>query len=154
MHTSGPSNLEDHLGYWLRRLSNGVSHAFAERLSHHDISVPQWVALRLVFDHPGISLKELATRVGVDVGALSRLVERLVARGLLTRSPKPDNRREVEIELTRSGRLLVPKLAHEADENDESFFRSLTPAQRGSLLKTIKDLLEANQLLGSAQPLS
>jgi DNA-binding MarR family transcriptional regulator len=153
MPNRAPSNLEDHLGYWLRRLSNGVSQAFAERLARHEISVPQWVVLRLVFDHAGISLKDLAIKVGVDLGALSRMVERLVSHGLLTRNPKPGNRREVEIELTRTGRALVPNLAREADENDEAFFRPLSATQRDSLLKTIKLLLEANQLSGPGQPL-
>jgi len=142
--TTPPSNLQDHLGYWLRTLSNAVSHAFSERLQAHDVSVAQWVVLRVVYDRPSISLRELAAEVGVDQGALSRMIERLVTRRLIDRVPKPGNRREIEITLTAEGRGLVPKLAREADTNDHAFFQVLSETQQRQFLKTIKALLQAN----------
>ena len=51
-----PSALEDHLGFWLRQLSNQVSASFARRLEKYDVSVPQWVMLRVLFDHDGTTL--------------------------------------------------------------------------------------------------
>jgi hypothetical protein len=60
------SNLEDHLGYWLRCLSNYIHHSFAALLAEHDISVAQWVVLRTLYDKQNISLNEAAKLVGVD----------------------------------------------------------------------------------------
>jgi DNA-binding MarR family transcriptional regulator len=110
-----PSDLEDHLGYWLRKLSNNISDGFAERLEKHGVSVANWVVLRILFNHETLPLKDIVTQVGVDQGALSRMVERLMVRGLVVRKESPNSRREVAISLTEAGRKLVPKLAQEAD---------------------------------------
>jgi len=141
-----PSNLEDHLGYWLRKLSNQVSATFADRLAKRDVSVPQWVVLRVLFDHDSLSLKDIVSRVEVDQGSLSRMIDRLIARGLVSRRENPLSRREVAISLTKEGRQLVPHLACEADENDRAFFATLTAPQRRRLLATIHHLLELNQI--------
>ncbi len=140
-----PSALPDHLGYWLRKLSNAVSSAFAGRLARHDVSVPQWVVLRILFDHASLPLKEIVARVEVDQGALSRMVDRLLARGLVRREADTADRRAVAISLTCEGRALVPKLAAEADRNDAAFFAGLSRKQQSDFLRTIQFLLSRNQ---------
>jgi DNA-binding MarR family transcriptional regulator len=143
MSKSVPSNLEEHLGYWLRCLSNFVSQSFAERLARQDISVSQWVVLRTLYDSSGVTLNEAAAQVGVDKSTLSRMVERLVQRGLVNRA-EGDDRRSVGLALTPTGKKLVPQLARLADENDAAFFNMLAPKQRAEFLATIKQLLTAN----------
>jgi DNA-binding MarR family transcriptional regulator len=54
------------------------------------------------------------------------------------------DRRSVSLSLTPVARKLVPRLAALADENDEEFFKTLSPKQREAFLGTIKQLLEAN----------
>ncbi|MFO0951220.1 MAG: MarR family transcriptional regulator [Isosphaeraceae bacterium] len=139
-----PSELEDHLGYWLRCLSNFVHQGFATRLDRHGVSVPQWVVLRCLFDREDSSLGDLAASVGVDHGALSRMVERLVQKGLLRRETDPSNRRAVRLGLTEAGKELVPKLAKEADENDAAFFGVLDDRERTRLLLAVRTVLAAN----------
>jgi DNA-binding MarR family transcriptional regulator len=143
MNKTFPSDLESHLGYWLRCLSNFVSHGFAERLAKQDVSVAQWVVLRTLYDSNGVTLKEAARRVGVDKSTLSRMVERLVQKGLANRSEGQD-RRSVGLTLTPAGKMLVLQLARLADENDEAFFRTLSSRRREGLLTIIKQLLAAN----------
>jgi DNA-binding MarR family transcriptional regulator len=137
------SNFEYHIGYWLRCLSNFVSHTFAEKLAHEDISVPQWVVLRTLYDNDSVTLNEAADLVGVDKSTLSRMIERLVQRGLVNRSEGAD-RRSLGLSLTPTARKLVPQLAKLADQNDEEFFKTLSTKQREVFLGTIKQLLEAN----------
>jgi len=139
-----PSALPDHLGYWLRKLSNAVSASFAARLALHDVTVPQWVVLRVLFDQDSVPLKDIVARVEVDQGSLSRMVERLMARGWVQRTADPSDRRAVAISLTPIGRSLVPKLAAEADKNDQAFFAGLSPTEREKLLRTMQKLLAQN----------
>ena len=140
-----PSALPDHLGYWLRKLSNAVSGSFAERLAVHDVSVPQWVVLRVLFDGDSLPLKEIVSRVEVDQGSLSRMVDRLIARGWVRRDADATDRRTVAISLTKEGRLLVPKLAAEADANEKAFFSGLSQREHTKFLRTIQTLLARNQ---------
>ena len=137
------SKLEDHLGYWLRCLSNYVSESFAARLSAHDISVAQWVVLRSLYDQEELTLNEAAARVGVDKSSLSRMMDRLEARGLVRRKAGAD-RRSIGLSLTATARKLVPQLAELADQNDRQFFKPLPVAQRKEFLQTLQFLLKKN----------
>lgn len=139
-----PSQLEDHLGYWLRCLSNFVHQGFAARLERHGVSVPQWVVLRSLFDRERTSLGELARAIGVDNGALSRMVERLSQKGLVRREADAEDRRAVRLGLTDAGKELVPSLAREADENDAAFFGVLDEKERRKLLAAVRRLLSEN----------
>lgn len=138
-----PSGLEEHLGYWLRCLSNFVSHTFAERLEQQGVSVAQWVVLRTLYDRGGATLNEAAGLVGVDKSTLSRMVERLVQKDLVDRAEGRD-RRSLGLSLTAAGKKMVLQSAKLADENDEAFFHSLSAGKREALLGTIKQLLAAN----------
>lgn len=133
------------MGYWLRKLSNHVSDTFAKRLEPYDVSVPQWVVLRILYDHEKLALKEVCTRVGVDQGALSRMMDRLLARKLITREEGKTDRRKIALALTREGKLLVPKLAKEADENDRAFFGRLSSRQRKDWEAMVELLLSLNR---------
>lgn len=138
------SNLQDHIGYWLRCLSNFVSHHFAMRLEKHDVSVAQWVVLRLLHDRPGISQNETAALVGVDKSSLSRLLERLLVKELVSRSPWVNDQRFMQLQLTAKGKKLVPLLAAAADENDRRFFNGLSESEQRQFLATIRQLLRVN----------
>jgi DNA-binding MarR family transcriptional regulator len=138
-----PSNLEDHLGYHLRCLSNFVSLSFADKVEAEGVSVSQWVVMRVLYDGHDMTLNETAEAVGVDNSSLSRMVERLVQKRLVDRRDGKD-RRSVSLALTSKGNKLVPRLAKLADENDEQFFGSLTTKQKEDLLRTVRHLLTAN----------
>lgn len=143
MKKTNPSELESHLGYWLRCLSNFVSHTFAARLEKMGISVEQWVVLRTLYDSESETLNEAAARVGVDKSTLSRMVERLVRRGLVDRSEGAD-RRSLCLALTEAGKKTVCRAAKLADENDKAFFHSLPPRQYREFSSIIQQLLVAN----------
>lgn len=143
MSKLSPSRLEDHLGYWLRCLSNFVSHSFAERLERQGITVAQWVVLRALYGKEGLTLNEAAQLVGVDKSTLSRMVERLVQKEWVNRSEGAD-RRSLGLNLTASGKKMVLQAAKVADENDESFFHNLSSRQREEFLAVVKQLLTAN----------
>lgn len=134
------SPLEKHLGYWMRAVSNRVSHAFAHRLAQHDIAVAEWVVLRELLRLGAPAPSTLAESVGLTRGAISKIVDRLAARGLVERVPRADDRRYQSLTLTRAGRALVPRLARLADENDEAFFGHLTMSQRRTLMALLQDL--------------
>lgn len=138
----GVSGLDAHIGYWLRAVSNHVSHAFKTRVERHGVTVAEWVVLRALFDGDGVKPSELAATLGLTRGAVSKLVDRLVAKDLVSvRSDVHDGRAQI-VALQATGRRLVPKLAALADENDAEAFGHLDPAQRAVLVATLKGLAE------------
>ena len=53
---------------------------------------------------------ELARTCEMDAGAMTRLLDRLEAKGLLRRTRSPDDRRVVNLELTEEGREAAAKI--------------------------------------------
>jgi DNA-binding MarR family transcriptional regulator len=140
------SDLKKHLGFWMRMVSNTVSHAFARRLEATGVTVAEWVVLREMYGRPAMAPSELAEQTGMTRGAASKLVDRLVGKEMVTRRDRTDDRRFQEIALTRAARKLVPHLAALADRNDEEFFHPLTARERDELLATLKKLVQAHGL--------
>lgn len=139
------SGLEDHLGYWLRFVSNHVSQAFAAKIAEHGIAVAEWVVMRELFEKPQAPSR-LAEQFGMTRGGMSKLADRLIARGLVTRTRSETDRRSQQLELTDSGHALVPVLAAIADRNDEDFFVSLTPAEQAGLKRMMQRIVRLRGL--------
>lgn len=140
------SDLETHLGYWLRFVSNHVSHAFSLKLQARDVTVAEWVVLRELFDLADIQPSTLADRLGMTRGAISKLADRLIAKELIARTTSTEDRRQQTLSLTDAGQTLVPKLAELADRNDAEFFGHLEPAERAALEKTLKEIVRRHEL--------
>ncbi len=102
--------------------------------------------MREMFDDDETSPGVLAERIGMTRGGVSKLVDRLLAKSLLTRRERSDDRRFQSIALTAGGRRLVPRLAALADENDDEFFRALSVVERPALIATMKKLVQAHGL--------
>jgi DNA-binding MarR family transcriptional regulator len=140
------SDLRMHVGFWLRFVSNHVSHAFARKLLLSGVTVAEWVLMREMFDEDETSPGVLAERIGMTRGGVSKLVDRLVGKGLVTRRERADDRRFQSIALTAAGRRLLPQLAALTDENDKEFFHPLTARERAALIATMKKLVQAHDL--------
>lgn len=138
------SNLETHLGYWMRYVSNHVSHAFALKVEAKGVTVAEWVLLRQLYDANGQSPSELADQLGMTRGAISKLIERLHQKQLAARQSVTGDRRFQSIELTPAGRRLVPTLARLADENDRDFFGHLSDREREQLSSVLQDIVHRN----------
>ena len=140
------SSLEAHLGYWLRFVSNHVSHGFRARLEAREVTVAEWVVLRDLYDRDETAPSALAERIGMTRGAISKLSDRLLEKELVRRTHSEHDRRFQALALTAAGRALVPRLAALADENDEAFFGHMTPKERSALEHMLKDLVRRHGL--------
>jgi DNA-binding MarR family transcriptional regulator len=140
------SDLRSHTGFWLRFVSNHVSNSFARKLVGSGVTVAEWVVLREMFDTSATSPSAIAAATGLTRGAISKVIDRLVQKHLVSRAEAAGDRRFQDVGLTPSGRILVPKLAAIADQNDDEFFSQLPVGERERLVATLKKLVAANNL--------
>ena len=140
------SSLESHIGFWLRFVSNHVSHGFARKLENTGVTVAEWVILRELFDAGETAPSRLAASTGLTRGAVSKLIDRLLAKGLVSRKEAGADRRFQEVNLTAAGRAVVPNLAALADSNDEEFFSHLSKKDREVIVAILRKLVAANKL--------
>ncbi len=130
-HRTELSAIESHLGYWLRYVSNHVSHAFAFKLAALGVTVAEWVILRELYD---------------SENAPSVLADRLIAKDMIVRRAGAADRRFQSLALTRQGRAITPKLAALADENDQEFFADLDIETREKITAAMKDIVRRKGL--------
>lgn len=135
------SNLEDHIGYWMRMVSNAVSQEFARKVADAGVTVAEWSFMRALFDVDGIAPTALADRMGLTRSAISKLADRLVAKGLILRTETDAGGRGQILALTLEGRAKVPVLAQFADMNDSEYFGVLSEDERESLDRLLKALV-------------
>lgn len=136
-----PSGLQDHLGYWLRYVSNQVSHSFSLKLAARDVTVAEWVVLRELYDAEAMAPSALADRLGMTRGAISKLADRLIGKKLLTRVSDEEDRRYHALALSGTGRALVPELSALADQNDAEFFGHLARDDHALVRRLMMDIV-------------
>ncbi len=141
------SKLTIHIGFWMRLVSNSVSHAFAKKVEATGVTIAEWVILSEMYaGDDTTSPGSVADLTGLSKGAVSKLISRLLEKGLVTRKEAHNDRRYQDIKLTQAGLKLVPRLAKLADENDEEFFSVLSKSDRKVLTDTLKQLAVAHKL--------
>ena len=80
-----------------------------------DLSVPQFRALAFLSHHAGVSLSDVAEHIGLTLPSMSKMIDSLVARGLIKRETHPDDRRRVTLGLTARGQTQF-QAAHSATQ--------------------------------------
>lgn len=149
METKSPqpaTDLERHLGYWLRRVSNHVSGEFKRALQAKHTSVAEWVVLCLVQERPGITPGELAETLALTRGAVSKVIDKLEAKNWITGSTKAEDNRVRLFSLTRKGSRVLPELRQIADHNDQAFFSVLPVDEKATLQRLLAKLIERHEI--------
>ena len=124
--------------YGLRMAHNAVASRLETALREAcDLSLHEFDAvlyLRLNRD-AGVRLQDLRVAVPLSQPALSRLVARLVERGLVERGPAPDDGRSVSLRLTSQGdELATRSIAIHGETVAAAIANRLDPARQAELL--------------------
>ena len=106
---------DESVGYLMRRVMSSIRTQADAQLAAHELTYAQWLPLFK------ISLQETATVAGLardletDAPSMTRALDRIEAKGLVTRERSTVDRRVVEVRLTPEGRriadLVPPVLA-------------------------------------------
>jgi DNA-binding MarR family transcriptional regulator len=84
------------------------------------------------------SASELCKGISYDAGAMTRMLDRLEAKGLVRRTRSPDDRRLVNLELTQAGKAAYPRLREISMRVLNRSLRDFTPEEA----KTLEQLIE------------
>ncbi len=125
------------LSLLLGRIRKAFRHQFESRAAPWDLTVPQFVVLKRLWQSDGIRTALLAHDAGADSGALTGILNRLEARGLITRRRCEEDRRVVRIHLTHEGRALEPPIIALVASLNEMALHGFTPEERDALVQSL-----------------
>jgi DNA-binding MarR family transcriptional regulator len=117
----------------LSRLVLGVHARISER---HDLT-PVQARLLCVLAFGPRGMADLAQCFGVEKAALTGLVDRAERRGLVRRTPVPDDRRALRVTLTDSGRQAAAAFHAEVTAELNNLLAQLTPRDREHFRRTM-----------------
>ena len=135
--------LNDYLLFLLAAASASASAGFHAIVRQNGLRVPEWRVLACLHDRDGQMVTRLAALALMEQSAMTRVVERMEERGLVTRQGDARDRRRVRVFLAPDGRSLLEPLLKRAREQEAQVLACLPPTQRHALKPVLADLLKS-----------
>jgi DNA-binding MarR family transcriptional regulator len=148
MTTSKPGPLYDgsryvvgeSIGHQLFSLMTMFRREVETRMAKHDLTDAQWKPLMLLKKGVASTAIELAREMDIDAGAVTRMVDRLEAKGMIERVRSDEDRRVVHLRLTQSGETTADEVPHVLAAVNNDFLRGFTEAEWKQLRKLLTRL--------------
>ena len=137
--------LNNSFAFWVHRLNSRLQEQFNEQLKPYDLSWPQWMLMNVLADKvstPAVAAEQL----GVDRSAVTRLLDRLEAKGYVGREHDKLDRRSVNIAVTAKGRNLMHEINALAYQHQQQFLKDLHLSERRGLKKELQKILRTTGL--------
>lgn len=108
--------------------------------------------LSVVWLNPGISQNDLAATIALRKAAITKLVKKMEADGLLSRRRTTQDRRMNSLMLTETGQQMIAKIRPLAASMHDSLFAGIDDADREIFFDVLSQLVD--RLAGQAAPLT
>lgn len=109
------------------------------------VTLPQFRLLVVLSSHGSAKLVQLAEQLAVNPSTAMRMVDRLVAAGLVDRRTNPVNRRETVLSLTEDGGELVADVTARRRAEIRSVVERLSSNERAALIGALHTFSEAGE---------
>ncbi len=119
-------------------------------LRRHGIDHLQWRVLVSLIEHDKLWINEMAARCGIERTTLSKLLDRVEAKGLVLRVIEPEDRRRFRIVLTPKGRATYRKCAPLVLGLFDDYFQEFTAAEMRGIMQMLKRIRKNVELRGTA----
>lgn len=145
---SGQPFVTSYLLYLLAAVSDRASAEFHAHARAAGLRVPEWRVLACLADEDGAMVTRLARLSLMEQSRLTRVIDQMADRGLVSRRSDPEDRRRVRVFLSDGGRDLALRLIGDAREHEARILNALggEDAERiKSILTTMLSELDAQE---------
>jgi DNA-binding MarR family transcriptional regulator len=147
------AELVRHLGGFAKFILHSGGRDFYAAVGELELSISQIRMLQLLTrELEEASLKTLADSIGLSLPAVSRSVEALVQRRLVTRTENADDRRLKTVRATPAAHSLVDRLMDLRVAGLTGFVRSLTPGERENLASALAPIVAREDIAPMCMP--
>ena len=139
-------------GHLIRRLQQISTSVFADHMksARIDLTSPQFAALSVLNEYPGIDQATLAGLIAHDRPTIGGVVDRLVAKGLVERQTNPDDRRARILRLTDAGTETIDRMLPIVRDLQDAILPGLTDAERKEFVRLASKVAVAGNTLSRA----
>lgn len=136
--------------FYLRRLHQISVALFYEETGEVGITPTQFTVLYVLRDRPRIDQGTVSQLAALDKVTTVKVIARLKARELITKSRSLEDRRASVLELTAKGKKIVEKMEPMLDRSAARLVAPLTGPERIELLRLLSKLAEYNNSISRA----
>ncbi|MCH2189564.1 MAG: MarR family winged helix-turn-helix transcriptional regulator [Gammaproteobacteria bacterium] len=138
--------LEQYLPYRLSILSNRVSMVIAQAYKDKfGLTITEWRIMAVLGEYPGASADEVSNKTQIEKSMISRAVQKLLARHLITRHVDEHDRRRQNLELTGTGKEVYEQIVPISYDYEDSLITCLSDReikQLNSIIEKLQDQAE------------
>ena len=138
---------EDSVGYMMRRILQSLAHSIETELAGSALTNAQWLPIMKLYLGQSSTGAELARDCQLDAGAMTRMLDRLEAKGLCSRSRSERDRRLVHITLTESGQSAAQTLPGVLSEVLNQHLAGMNSDEFATLKTLLQKMLSNGQAL-------
>lgn len=139
-------HLRDSIGYLVKRSQRLMQERIEGLFEKQEFTLQQWVVLMYVRDRLAVTVADICRDLHHDSGAMTRLVDQLEDRKLIERRRSAEDRRVIELSLTKAGSdvldTLVPTACDALNTALEGFSRGEVKLLQSMLRRLIGRLEE------------
>lgn len=125
-------------GHGIRRLQQIAVAIFMQEAGESGVTPVQFAVLQTLADRSGIDQRTLARLVSFDTSTIGGVIDRLEARGLLTRSHSDGDRRVRLLHLTPDGEALLAGLTPSMQRTQERIVEPLSAKERKDFMRMMQ----------------
>jgi len=127
----------------LLKIKNKCHEKDKKTAENFGITYPEFNCMSLFFSKDQFLVKELAEKLCLTSGGVTRIVSNLEKDGYVIREMAPHDRRGVVVSMTDKGKILVQKLQDDSREYCHSVLSNIPQTDHAMLLRSMELLLKA-----------
>ena len=139
----------DSVSHLLHQLMLSIRRDLERRLVPHGLTFAQWVPLWRLKTGEARTSQEIACEADIDAGAMTRLLDRLVAKGLIERNRSASDRRVVNLVLTPAGEKVVERIPQVLADLNNTYLQGFSTDEWQQLRTLLRRMLANGQALQS-----
>jgi DNA-binding MarR family transcriptional regulator len=135
-------HFEESIGYLLRQAVAAVARGAETEMRSCGLTAVQWAPLMMISRGGAATAANLARELNTDTGAMTRMLDRLEAKGLLCRTRSNSDRRVVELTLTDAGRAATERIPFNLSRAYNAQLAGFTPSEFSQLKELLRRLIQ------------
>lgn len=137
-------------GHCARRLQQIAVALFMQEAGEAGVTPVQFAVLQALAHQAGIDQRTLARVVSFDTSTIGGVIDRLEARGVLTRSHCDGDRRVRLLHLTPDGKALLESLTPSMQRTQKRILEPLSATERKDFMRMMQLVIAHHDELGDA----
>jgi DNA-binding MarR family transcriptional regulator len=132
---------DNSIGYLISKVRLELYSQVDRELAPHDMTTAQFSIMAHLAYELADSASSLCSGMSYDPGAMTRMVDRLEAKGFVRRVREKEDRRKVRLELTKEGREAFPEMKARVVEVLNRMLKGFSKGEASQLQDFLKRML-------------